>query len=212
MKNKYKIAGGIYLIIDPSIDSPVLIKKLQQALQGKIAAVQIWNNWLPGQLKEPLIQIVCDLCHHHEVPVIINNEWQLLPLLPLDGVHFDGIPENYELIKQTIKEDIIIGITCNNDLKVVNWAEDHHLSYLSFCSVFPSGTSTSCELVSFDIIKKARKITAMPIFLAGGISLENINELSGLAYDGIAVVSAILNASDPAKVTREYLKHLNHSN
>jgi thiamine-phosphate pyrophosphorylase len=89
-------------------------------------------------------------------------------------------------------------------LDVVTSAEQNNLDYISFCSVFPSSTSNSCERVTFDTIRKARTITAMPIFLAGGMRLENINKLSELDYNGVAVISGIMQAEDPAKATKQY--------
>jgi thiamine-phosphate pyrophosphorylase len=140
------------------------------------------------------------------VPVIINNEWKLLNSLPLDGVHFDEIPSNYDYIKQSIEKEFLAGITCNNDLSVIEWAESNQLNYISFCSVFPSITSNSCELVSFDSIQQARQITSLPIFLAGGIQLNNMQDLRELHYDGIAL------AEDPAQVTKKYLELLKNKN
>ena len=41
------------------------------------------------------------------------------------------------------------------------------------------------------------------IAIIGGISQENIDQLSGCHVDGVAVVSAIFAADDPAKATAE---------
>jgi len=207
-----RISGGVYLVIDPSMNEVELIEKLQQALEEGISAVQIWDNWAVSIDKEKVIIRICNLCHAHQVPVLINNSWEMLHSLPLDGVHFDTIPENYDLIRRAIKKDFIIGLTCNNNLSDIEWAEMNQLNYISFCSVFPSTTSNSCDLVSFDTITKARKITSMPMFLAGGIQLNNIKELKGLDFDGIAIISGIMNSENPAQATQQYLKHLKENN
>jgi thiamine-phosphate pyrophosphorylase len=200
-----KLTGGIYLVIDPSMEEGVLFKKLEQVLQEGIAIVQLWDNWPPAIQKERLIKAICDLCHSYQVPVFINNEWELLSSLPLDGVHFDSIPADYDKIKQRLLKDFMIGLTCNNDLSAVEWAENHSLDYISFCSIFPSVTSNSCELVSFQTIEDARKITSMPIYLAGGIQLSNLPKLKGLDFDGIALISGIMSSVDPAETTKQYL-------
>lgn len=208
--NSKKITGGVYLVVDPSMDETQLFSKLQQVLEQEIAAVQIWDHWLKTTNKKLVIEKLCALCHTHNVPVLINNDWQLLNEFNLDGVHFDEIPANVEEVRKNLGREFIVGITCNNDLSTVEWATKHKLDYVSFCSVFPSSTSNSCDLVSFDTIRKARQIASLPIFLAGGISLDNMNKLKELDFDGVAVISGIMNQEDPALATRKYLSELNY--
>ncbi len=201
---KKTIQNGIYLLIDPSIGLNSLLTKLQQAITEKIVAVQIWDNFKPGCNVKQLINEISCLCRPQNIPVLINNDWRLLLDLELDGVHFDTLPDNFNQLKQNLEKEIIIGITCGNDLSVVRWADENKLDYISFCSVFPSTTANSCELVTFDTIKEARKITTLPIFLAGGIKPENIHLLDKLSYSGIAVVSGIMNADNPVETIKMY--------
>jgi thiamine-phosphate pyrophosphorylase len=210
MEMNLKIKSGLYLVIDPSMDQTMLFYKVKQVLEQKIAAVQIWDHWLEATNKKLVIEKLCQLCHKHDVPVMINNDWQLLNEFNLDGVHFDEIPSNLKEIRKKLRREFIVGITCNNDLSVVDWATQHQLDYISFCSVFPSSTSNSCDLVSFDTIRKAREITTLPIFLAGGINLDNLSKLQALDFDGIAVISGIMNQDEPAQATKKYLARLNY--
>jgi len=207
-----KISGGIYLVIDPSMNKPELLQKLEEALSANISVVQIWDNWQHVDNKEEIIRHICSLCHQYQVPVIINNDWHLLKSFPLDGIHFDTVPEDYHQIKQSIERDFLAGITCNNDLSIVKWADKNQLNYISFCSIFQSSTSNSCELVSFENIQQARQITSLPIFLAGGIQLNNMKELEELNYDGVALVSGIMSAENPAQITKQYLELLKNKN
>ncbi len=205
---KRKIQGGVYLIIDPSIDQDLLLNTLKKIVREKIAAVQIWDNFSPDTDPPALIEQGLGLCHLQNIPVLINNQWELLRIMNLDGVHFDKAPGNIVQLKQQLGQEVITGITCNNDLSTVKWADENKLDYISFCSMFPSSTANSCELVTFDTIRKAKEITNIPIFLAGGINPENLHSLSGLNYSGIAVVSGIMSAADPLAELKKYLKHI----
>lgn len=206
---KKSIQNGIYLLIDPSIDRNTLLTKLQQAITGKIVAVQIWDNFKTGCNVNQLINEISNVCQPQNIPLLINNQWRLLLDLQLDGVHFDTLPDNFNELKQKVRKETIIGITCGNDLSVVRWADANNLDYISFCSMFPSTTANSCELVTFDTIKEARKITSLPIFLAGGIKPENIHLLNKLSYSGIAVVSGIMDAENPVEATKMYYGKIN---
>ena len=206
IKNRRKIVSGLYLVIDPLMNEYILFDKLNMIIKEKIVALQIWDNFQNGQDIQNLIQKICTLCHTENIPVLINNKWEYLNSTSLDGVHFDCIPSNFEIIRKNVKKPFISGVTCNNDISQVHWATKNQLDYISFCSMFPSATATSCELVNFDTVHKAKMIYSKPVFLAGGVKPENIQKLDELDYDGIAVISGIMNNDEPNKAIREYYK------
>ncbi|MCU7618110.1 thiamine phosphate synthase [Chryseobacterium sp. PBS4-4] len=201
---KSTIDSGIYLIIDPSMDEEILFSKLNSIVNEKIAAIQIWDNFKENQNIEGLLLKIYAKTFLHNIPLLINNRWKILKQIPLDGIHFDEIPENFNQIKKEINGDFIVGITCNNDLAKIEYAEKHQLDYISFCSMFPSKTANSCELVNFETVQKAKSIFSGKIFLAGGIDLNTIENLDKLDYDGIAVVSGIMSADNPSETIKKY--------
>ncbi len=201
------ISPGIYLVLNPSMEKEKLLEKLKEALYGGICMVQIWNNWPDGfrvPEKMELIRAIAKIVSGYNVPVLINEEWELLHQPELDGVHFDQVPEDFQKIKKVLKRKFIAGITCENNLKIIQWAEEEGMDYISFCSMFPSTSVQSCEIVKPETVRKAREITKKPIFLSGGITTENLNDLKELNFDGVAVISGILNADSPETAARKY--------
>src|SRR5690606_9425889 len=153
---------------------------------------------------EEVVAVLCDLAHQYDVPVLIHENWQWLMTLPLDGVHFDNMPENFSEIKQQIKRPFVAGVTCGNDLDVVRQAIHQKIDYLSFCSMFPSDTATSCYLVHPDVVRQCRALTTMPIFVAGGITCDNLPLLLPLGIDGVAVVSGIMKADNVREAAKQF--------
>lgn len=204
MLTKQNLQSGIYLIIDPSMDEEILFSKLNVIVKEKISAIQVWDNFKKEQNIEELLLKIHEKTSPNNIPVIINNRWELLKQIHLDGIHFDEIPENIHQIKKEINSDFIVGITCNNDLSTIEYAEQNKFDYLSFCSMFSSKTANSCELVDFETVQQAKKIFNGKIFLAGGIDLNNVENLNQLNYDGIAVVSGIMSAENPSETIKNY--------
>lgn len=203
--------GGIYLVLDPSMEGNSLLSRLRESLEGGIQWVQIWDNWpvdFDRDVKLELVNIVVDIAQEHAVPVLINEDWELLLATALSGVHFDSIPLNFTQIKQALPQDAIIGITCSNDLEVVKWAERQQVDYISFCAIFPSSSVDTCEIVSHDTLRQARSLTAMPLFVSGGITPENLNQLHELDISGVAVISGIMNNEQPKLAALAYAKAL----
>lgn len=205
--------NGVYLLVDPSMDQTVLLDRIEQALEGGTSILQIWNHWPEGMSnydKKQLISYISEMTAGYDVPVLINDEWEMLKSIPLDGVHFDSVPENYDQIKEEIDRDFIAGITCSNNLEKVDWAEENDIDYVSFCAMFPSPSVGNCEIVEPETVRKAREITDMPLFLSGGITPDKINELDELDFNGVAVISGILKDEDPGQKTLEYKEALSN--
>lgn len=202
------VKGGVYLVADGSMEPSLLMEKLEKALGAGVSIIQLYNIADDADPTISHINNICLLAHSFGVPVLINNNWFLINRTLLDGVHFDKIPENFSFIENSIREDFIKGITCTNDLQVIEWADAHHFTYVSFCSMFPSPSAGACEIVSFETVKKARSLTQMPIFLAGGLNTGNLQKLSSLSFDGIAVISGIMSAADITAGTSQFISEL----
>ena len=205
-KRAFSVKSGLYLIIDPSIEMHLLLQKVESALKGGVSIIQILDNFKPNTCKILIIESVVILAHRFNVPVLINQDVSYANIV--DGVHFDEIPEDFDSIRLAISSNSIIGITCSNNLDKIEWAVRHHLDYVSIGAVFPTNSVSDYEIVNKETIGKARTYTDVPIFLAGGISLDNMKLLSDTGLDGIAVISGIMNAEDPEKSATDYKKAL----
>jgi thiamine-phosphate pyrophosphorylase len=199
-----KIEGGVYLVVDPMLGLQKIFAKVKCALEGGVDVIQLWDHWNPEDSPGEFISAICALAHPYSVPVLIHKHWQLLEAFPLDGVHFDEVPSDLNQVRQQIGRPFLIGITCGNDQSRIDWAINNRLDYISFCSMFSSSTANSCELVRHDLVKEVRAITDMPIYVAGGITVDNLPSLVPLGISGVAVVSGIMKADDPRHAAKNF--------
>lgn len=196
----------IYVVVDPTMEKNVLIERLDKIIAERPAAVQVWDHFPAGIKPEALIHELVELCAKTETPVFINNRWELLLTTHLQGVHFDTVPTNLADIRRRVGRPFITGVTVENNLETVQWAAQEAFDYISFCSMFPSSSATSCDLVSFDTVRKAKALFPNKIYLAGGIRPSNVAQLATLPYDGIAVIAGLMNEKHPVDALNEY-KH-----
>lgn len=213
MSTQMQIKGGVYLVIDPAMQNSLLLSKLTRALEAGIEAVQLWNHWPDAMDKLACIAAVSRHCKAYKVPLLIDNDWELLLRSPdLDGVHFDAIPDGYKEIKKAIGRPIVTGVTCSGNLDVVRWAATNGLNYVSFCAMFPSSSAGTCDIVMPETVMQARGLTQLPLFVSGGITPENMISLRAIApFDGVAVISGIMNANDPYSNVKLYQEALSRS-
>lgn len=203
---------GLYLVLDPSQEEEKLMNLLQEALKGGVSIIQIWDHWSKDITENQKIKFakqIKSIACQWEVPVLVNEDWKLALDADLDGIHWDKIPTDWEDIYSKTSQKIH-GLTVSNDLNLVEWATRQNLSYISFCAVFPSSSVDTCEIVQPETILQTQQITHLPIFLSGGIKPENLNLLKNYTIAGVAVISGILNASNPEEAALQYLQKLNN--
>jgi len=207
------IKNGVYLVLDPGMELDKLQQQLVKISSCELSAIQIWDNMQHMQEEEinEVFDVVFDIFGGKNIPILINNRWEYLNDRPFDGVHFDHIPLFFEHIVEQIKRPFLKGLTLNNDLSVVSVAEKYGFSYFSFCSMFSSQTSNSCEIVHPETIKTCRQKTEIPIFVAGGITPQNLHLLNDLDYNGVALISGIMKAENPVEQLSKYTQQLNLS-
>ena len=72
-------------------------------------------------------------------------------------------------------------------------------------AVFHTSTKKNPVPLSMEHLKEIVAAVSIPVVAIGGINADNILELTGSGVDGVAVVSALFGAEDPAAATREML-------
>ncbi|MEC5395103.1 thiamine phosphate synthase [Bergeyella sp. RCAD1439] len=183
-----KPSKTLYLIADASDEFGRLYAKIKEAVDGGIGWLQLFNS---EKAEEENLKTLQTLCKTHKVRFILHQNTALAQRLNADGVHLDELPENFE--KPSL---LLVGVTVGNDLEKIKKAANKGIDYLSFCSVFPSRSANVCELVRPENIVQARSFFKGTLFLAGGITTQTIPQLKNLDFQGVALISEIMEAEN----------------
>ena len=70
-------------------------------------------------------------------------------------------------------------------------AEKRGADYLGVGAVFPTNSKDDATDVSYETLKAICQAVSIPVIAIGGITKDNVEELSGSGICGIAVISAI---------------------
>jgi thiamine-phosphate pyrophosphorylase len=181
-----------------------LVDIIEKSLKGGVDLLQLWK---PGgdslEIRELAAELL-NLAKDYGVHLLINNDLQLAKAVEADGVHFDGYDVTPPDARKALSEQSIVGYTVGNDLSWIEWAEAGGADYVSFCSVFPSSSANQCEIIPLRTLRSAKAMTDMPVFASGGITLSNAHLVLETGVDGIAVISAILKATDPRQAAESF--------
>ncbi len=195
-----KTLQGLHLVVDPRLADHGLTAA-QAAIRGGVDIVQLLSR---NQDMLDYAKKLREITNTHGLPFLINNDLDLARKADADGVHVDGKKPLPSDVKNALGREALVGYTCGNDIEKVWWATKVKADYISFCSIFPSGSTDECEIVPIETVARSRKETGIPIFASGGITHENAPKILSTGINGIAVISAILNAPDPENSARRF--------
>lgn len=193
----------LYAVTDRAwVGKQSLYEQIEEAIYGGVTIVQLREkNMTEESFLEEAIQIR-ELCHAHQIPLIINDHVDIALRSGADGVHVGIEDVPVEEIRRKVGKDFIIGATAKTVEQAIA-AQQAGADYLGVGAVFPSSTKKNAIRITQEQLKEITSSVAIPTVAIGGITLENMEELRGGGMDGVAVVSEIFAAEDIRNTTKK---------
>ncbi len=179
-----------------------LCQVVEEVLKGGATLIQLREKDMDQEafLKEALeVKKVTDA---YQVPLIINDNIQVCLACDAAGVHVGQSDMAAGQVRRLLGEDKIIGVTAKTVDQALA-AQAAGADYLGCGAVFGSSTKLDTKKMSLETLDEICRSVSIPVVAIGGISLENIGQLTGHLMDGAAVVSALFSAEDPCAVARK---------
>ena len=163
---------------------------VEKALKGGATFVQLREKKLDEEsFLQEAIEIK-ELCKKYNVPFVINDNVDIALKMDADGVHVGQSDMEAGDVRKKIGNDKIIGVSAQTVEQAIK-AQERGADYLGVGAVFPTGSKDDAEDVSYDTLKAICQAVDIPVIAIGGITKDNVKELSGSGICGIAVISAI---------------------
>lgn len=196
----------LYAVTDRSwLGSETLYEQVEKALKGGVTLVQLREKTLDEAAFEKEGQELLELCHHYNVPLIINDNVELAKKIHADGVHIGQSDMEIKNARELLGADKIIGVT-EKTIEQAKAAEAAGADYLGSGAVFGTSTKADAKPMELDLFQKICESVTIPVVAIGGINADNVLRLKGRKMAGTAVVSGIFACEDIEKGTRELLE------
>ncbi|MBH0209097.1 MAG: thiamine phosphate synthase [Nitrospira sp.] len=142
---------------------------------------------------------------------IVNDRCDLALAVDADGVHLGQGDLPLHLARQVMGSDKLIGVSTHNP-EQVRTATEGGPDYLGFGPIFKPGSKTDHDpIVGLAGLKAVRPLTPLPIFAIGGITLERVEDVISAGANGVAVISAILQAPDIRQTVSDFVARISSS-
>ncbi len=126
----------LYAVTDRSwLGSETLYEQVEKALKGGVTLVQLREKTLDEAAFEKEGQELLELCHHYNVPLIINDNVKLAKKIHADGVHIGQSDMEIKNARELLGADKIIGVTAKT-IEQAKAAEAAGADYLGSGAVF----------------------------------------------------------------------------
>ena len=207
----------LYLVTDRNcLQQQTLEQAVEQAILGGVTLVQLREKAIASkEFYERALRIKA-ICHHYNVPLLINDRVDIALAVEADGVHIGQSDLPCRVVRQILGKDKIIGVSARTAQQAIQ-AQADGADYLGVGAMFATSTKQDAKTVSVETLNDIRQSVTLPIVAIGGINhttlpalqqaLQSAEMSTGGVIDGVAVVSAILGQKD-VKLASEQLKEI----
>lgn len=201
MTQTLRFPAGLYGVTPDWCDANRLEQAIRQAAAGDMAAVQLRLKQANSDQRRAIAQHLLPVCRSLEVPLIINDDWQLAIALGADGVHLGKDDANPTEVRAAMPAGMLLGVSCYGDLNRARQMLDIGVDYIAFGAMFRSGTKPQAPPAPLSLLTQARELVAThnpraAVVAIGGINADNAASVLAAGADSLAVVGALFMADD----------------
>ena len=198
---------GMMAITPPVVADRVLWSGMIEAvLKGGARILQL--RLKPATPMEVMLQArrVLELTRHYGIPLIIDDFPEVAAEVGADGVHLGKDDASVSEVRREYGKKLIIGASAYCDPELAVDLQHQGADYLGISTPFVSSTKKSAPSCPMSVVGRVKQSVSIPVFLVGGITLDNIDQVKRSGADGFAVSWALFGAGDPQENAQKFVE------
>ena len=197
---------GLYLVTDRhQTGGRDLAEVVGQALTGGLCAVQLREKDLTTCDLYGLGERLLKLTRPAGAALLINDRVDVAMALDADGVHLTRRSLPPKAARELLGPGKLLGISCHS-LADLHEAVDGGADFVVLGPIYPTPSKAAYgPPVTTALLEEGRSACSLPLLAIGGIKAAQVPAVMAAGADGIAAISAVMTASDPAAATRELI-------
>ena len=178
------------------------------AVSGGVDLVQLREKECSTREFLELGRAMVKLLQPNGVPLLVNDRVDIALAIGASGVHIGQSDMPYADARRLLGPTAIIGLSIESTAQALA-AEALDVDYLGLSPVFITPTKHELQnQLGLDGVSAIRQVSHHRLIAIGGIKQSNARRVCAAGADGVAVVSAICSAADPAAASRELAAQL----
>jgi thiamine-phosphate pyrophosphorylase len=199
----------LVLVTDPACgEGRTVVEVVRAALSGGTPAVQLRWKQAPARDLLALAHALRAETRAADALFFVNDRLDVALAAGADGVHLgqDDLP--LPAARRIVPPGFLIGISAET-VELARDAVRGGADYLGVGPVFATASKADAgDAVGPGRIREVAAVVELPVVGIGGIAQENAREVVRAGAAGVAVIRALMGASDPAAAARALLREV----
>ena len=167
--------------------------------------VQLRENDLTPRELLALAKECKAIAHAGGARFIVNHNLDVALAAEADGVHLGWRSLPVREVRRVAPKGFLIGASTHSVGAAARVAEES-VDYVFLGPIFRTPSKEGLiKPLGVEAIRTVKQTAKVPVIAIGGIKAENVREVIAAGADGIAVISAIMAASDPREAAQELM-------
>ena len=170
------------------------------AIEGGATAVQLRAPELDDQRLLPLAAAIARMCGEAGVLFLVDDRVDVAVACEAAGAHV-GQRDDPGGARARLGPERVLGVSVGS-VEEAERAAEQGADYLGV-TVWSTSTKPEAEPIGLDGVRRVVEATPLPVVGIGGIDPTNARTVLEAGAAGVAVISAVAAADDPAEAVRE---------
>lgn len=190
---------GVYLVTDrPALLGRDLLEVVAAAVAGGASLVQLREKAAATREFVELARAVLAVTRPRGVPLLVNDRLDVALAAGADGVHVGQDDMHPADVRALLGPDALIGLSVTGEAET-RAAAGLPVDYLGAGPVFATATKKDAGAPQgLAGLSRMVALAEVPVVAIGAITLANAASVLATGVAGLAVVSAVCSADDPA--------------
>jgi thiamine-phosphate pyrophosphorylase len=180
----------------------------EQIIRGGATIIQYRDKISEGRAFYMEASVLRNVTTAHRIPLIINDRVDIAMAMGADGVHLgqDDLP--MEAARALVGENTILGGSVHDTGELATMED---ADYLGVGAVYRTNSKEKAKVGGLELIKTIRSLTRKPMVGIGGITPENCGDVIAAGADGVAVISAVMDANDITSTVQRFIEKIGYA-
>ncbi|MEW6623011.1 MAG: thiamine phosphate synthase [Bacillota bacterium] len=188
----------LYLVTNRKLAKINFYQVIEEAVAGGVDAIILREKDLSTQALKKMAMKIKECIQKHPVKLMVNSNLQVAREIEGAGCH---IPFSF-MLKEKPAFNGLLGVSVHS-LEEAVIAEKNGANYLLAGHVFETRCKEGMKPRGIQWIQSLKEEVNIPVIAIGGIHQQNLPHLLETGVDGIAVMSLIMEAENPYRVTKQ---------
>lgn len=189
------------LVTDPA--KPNLVQQVERALAAGVTMLQLRGHALPYTRLYSLAIVLHELCQKYRAAFIVNDCVDIGLVTGADGFQLGSRSLPLAVVRQLVGRHYLLGASVHSQEEARAAIADG-VDFLLAGTIFASSSHPGKPPAGTRLVRSLKRMKPdLPLLAIGGITHANAGLVMEAGADGIAVISAILDAANVEQAVRD---------